>query len=144
MPSLELFNRQRKKQVNLAELHIFAESAIGKVTELRTPERLPEEINLILVSDARIARIHRDYMSVDGPTDVITFRHGEIVMSVETADRQAERFSTSFDHELRLYLVHGLLHLAGFDDLTPAGFKRMARTQEKIVAELEQQVSLES
>jgi probable rRNA maturation factor len=133
MPSLALFNRQRKKRVNLFEFRIFAESAILKVMALKTPLGLPEEINVIFVSDARIAGIHRQYMSVEGPTDVITFGHGEIVISVETAERQAKTFASSFDHELRLYCVHGLLHLAGFDDLTNNGFKRMAKLQERIV-----------
>jgi probable rRNA maturation factor len=133
MPSITLFNRQRKKRVGLFEFRAFAESAIARVTELKTAAVLPEEINVIFVSDARIAAIHRQFMSVDGPTDVITFGHGEIVISVETAERQAKAFSSSFQHELRLYCVHGLLHLAGFDDLTEAGFKEMAELQEGIL-----------
>ena len=73
------------------------------------PVALPDEIIVVFVSDARIAGIHRDFMSVDGPTDVITFRHGEIIISVETAERQATRFSNSCSRELRLYFVHALL-----------------------------------
>jgi probable rRNA maturation factor len=133
MPLLALVNRQRKKRVDLFEFRTFAERAIDKVAKLKTASVLPEEINVIFVSDARIAAIHRQYMSVDGPTDVITFGHGEIVISVETAERQAKTFTSSFEHELRLYCVHGLLHLAGFDDLTDAGFKEMAKLQEGIV-----------
>jgi probable rRNA maturation factor len=133
MPSLSLFNRQRKKRIDLLEFRTFAEAALAKVGKLKTAVILPEEINVIFVSDARIAAIHRQYMSVDGPTDVITFGHGEIVISVETAERQAKTFASSFEHELRLYCVHGLLHLAGFDDLTNAGFRRMAKMQERIV-----------
>jgi probable rRNA maturation factor len=133
MPSLTLFNRQRKKRVNSSEFRTFAESAIVEVTKLKSSVVLPEEINVIFVSDARIAAIHRQYMSVEGPTDVITFGHGEIVISVETAERQAKTFASSFEHELRLYCVHGLLHLAGFDDLTDVEFKRMAELQERIL-----------
>jgi probable rRNA maturation factor len=133
MPSLTLFNRQRKRRIKLSEFRTFVESAIVKVAELETAVVLPEEINVIFVSDARIAAIHRQYMSVEGPTDVITFGHGEIVISVETAERQAETFASSFEHELRLYCVHGLLHLAGLDDLTPAGFEEMAKLQERIL-----------
>ena len=141
MPSLTLFNRQRKRRVDMSEFRTFAESAIVKVTKLKTAAVLPEEVNVIFVSDARIAAIHRKYMSVDAPTDVITFGHGEIVISVETAERQAKTFDSSFEHELRLYCVHGLLHLAGFDDLTDAGFKRMAKLQERIVAQAVASVS---
>ena len=137
MPSLELFNRQRKKRVDLAGFRAFAKPVMAKVAELPSSLTLPKEITVVFVSDARISRIHREFMSVDGPTDVITFRHGEIVISVETAERQAREYSTSFDRELRLYFVHGLLHLAGLEDKTDQGFKRMADSQERIVAEVE-------
>ena len=137
MASLELFNQQRKRRVDLKMFRLFAEPAIVKVAELVMPLALPEEINVVFVSDARIAEIHRDFMSADGPTDVITFRHGEIIISVETAERNATEFSTSLGRELGLYFVHGLLHLAGLDDATNRGFKRMATIQNRIVEELE-------
>jgi len=142
MPSLELFDRQRKKRVNPVEFRAFAEPAMAKVAEVLRPVTLPDEINVVFVSDARIAGIHREFLSVDGPTDVITFRHGEIVISVETADRQAKKFSTSFHRELRLYFVHGLLHLAGLEDLTDDGFEKMAAIQERIVDEVERSYQL--
>jgi probable rRNA maturation factor len=93
-----------------------------------------EEVEVALVSDKRITEIHRRFMNDPAPTDVITFQHGEIVISVETAKSQAREFGTSLDHELRLYIVHGLLHLHGFEDKTAAGAAEMKRVQEKIVA----------
>ncbi len=140
-PSLVLLDRQRKKRVDLAEFRAFAKCAVVKVAEVKNPVALPNEINVVFVSDARIAAIHRDFMSVEGPTDVITFQHGEILISVETAERQATRFSTSLSRELRLYFVHALLHLAGLDDLTEEGFKKMADLQEYIVAVVEMEIS---
>ncbi len=140
-PSLVLLDRQRKKRIDLVEFRAFAKSALAKVAEVIKPVALPDEINVVFVSDARIAAIHRDFMSVDGPTDVITFRHGEILISVETAERQATRFSNSCSRELRLYFVHALLHLAGLDDLTEEGFKKMADLQEYIVAAVEAEIS---
>lgn len=137
MPSLELSNRQRKKRVDLVAFRTFAEPAMAKVAELVKSAPLPEEIHVVFVSDARIAEIHRNFLSLDGPTDVITFRHGEIVISVETAERQANKFSSSFRRELQLYFVHGLLHLAGLDDLTENGFEKMSKAQEKIMEEVE-------
>jgi probable rRNA maturation factor len=137
-PGLQLLNRQRKRRVDLVHFRAFAESAMVKVTELLGPTALPKEISVVFVSDARIANLHRDFMSVDKPTDVITFHHGEIVISVETAERQGKKFSTSFCHELRLYFVHALLHLAGYDDLTPEDFEKMVEAQQRIVQEVEQ------
>ena len=89
-----------------------------------------------MVSDKRIAEIHRRFMNNRSPTDVITFQHGEIVISVETAKRQAREFGTSLGDELHLYIVHGLLHLYGFDDKTASGAAEMKRVQERIVASL--------
>jgi probable rRNA maturation factor len=137
MPSLELVNRQRKKRLDLVRFRAFAAPAIEKVSETVTGVTLPDEIIVVFVSDARMEGIHREFMAVDGPTDVITFQHGEIIISVETAERQAKRFSTSFSRELKLYFVHGLLHLAGLDDLTEAGYAKMAAAQEQIVREIE-------
>jgi probable rRNA maturation factor len=134
---LELSNRQRKRRVDLSEFRAFAEEAIAKVADIAKPATLPKVVSVAFVTDRRIAEIHRDFMSVDGPTDVITFQHGEIVISVETAARQAEKFSSSFVRELRLYFVHGLLHLAGWDDLTSDGFRKMGDAQERIVRDVE-------
>ena len=135
-----VLNRQRRLAVKSRALQTFAESALSECLKLR-PRRsgllkeLPE-IDVILVSDKRIAQLHRQFMNEPGPTDVITFQHGEIVISIETAKRQARRFGTNVDRELRLYLVHGLLHLHGFDDKTAAGAAEMKRVQEKLVASL--------
>ena len=95
------------------------------------------EISVVLISDRRMAELHRRFLQESGPTDVITFQHGEIFVSTETARRQARRFGTSLEHELRLYIVHGLLHLHGFDDTTPRSAAQMKRTQEKVVAATE-------
>jgi probable rRNA maturation factor len=132
-----IINRQRRIPVALASLQNFASRALNESLKLRRASNplsnLPE-VSVVLVSDRRIAEIHRRFMNTSGPTDVITFQHGEIFVSTETAKRQARQFRTSFEHEVRLYLVHGLLHLAGFEDKTPAGAAKMKRLQERIVA----------
>jgi len=138
MPSLELLNRQRKKRIDTRLFRAFGELAIAKVVERFGPNSLPEEIIVVLVSDALIGRIHRDFMAADGPTDVITFQHGEIFISVDTAERQGKKFSSDLERELRLYFVHGLLHLSGLDDLTDQGFAEMATAQEAIVQQVEE------
>jgi probable rRNA maturation factor len=143
MPSLELFNRQRKKRIDLGQFRRFADLAMAKVVERGGQASFPEEIIVVFVSDTRIARIHRDFMAIDEPTDVITFRHGEIIISVDTAERQGKKFSGSLDRELRLYFVHGLLHLSGLDDLTERGFAEMAKVQEAIMQEVEEKLARE-
>ena len=124
--------------VKLAALQDFAERALPKCLKVsgRKPDLLTglREVSVILVSDRRMAELHRRFLQEPGPTDVITFQHGEIFISTQTARRQARRFGTSLEHELRLYIAHGLLHLHGFDDKDARSAAEMKRTQEKLVA----------
>lgn len=134
---ITIINRQRAVPVDLEALREFATRALIACLKLQKRKLgsladLPE-VTVVLVSDKRIAEIHRRFMDDPTPTDVITFDHGEIVISAETAKRQARQFSNSLAHELRLYLVHGLLHLSGFDDKTAKGAAEMKRVQEGVV-----------
>ena len=99
----------------------------------RQAENFPDEIFVLLVSDRRMASLHRKFLNKAGPTDVITFQHGEIFISVPTAQRQAREFRTSLARELELYIVHGLLHLHGFDDQTEPEIKRMRAAESSVL-----------
>jgi probable rRNA maturation factor len=136
-PTITVWNRQRAIPVNLAALQDFAQRALPRCLKLSGRESGVlsglQELSVILVSDRRMAELHRRFFQEPGPTDVITFQHGEIVVSTETARRQARGFGTSLEHELRLYIAHGLLHLRGFEDKTPAGAEEMKLIQEKLV-----------
>ena len=138
MPAINVLNRQRTISVKLGQLQEFAEGALQECLKLRSPKRhvlaTLDEVSVVLVSDRRMAELHRRFLQQSGPTDVITFQHGEIFVSTETARRQARRFGTTADHEMRLYLAHGLLHLHGFDDKDARSATEMKRVQEKLVA----------
>jgi probable rRNA maturation factor len=137
VPEISVRNRQRIISVNIAELQKFAVIAVRCCVQLR--KRRPTNLTKLrgifvwLMSDRRMARLHRQFLGETGPTDVLTFQHGEIFISVETARRHAGVFGNSLLRELQLYIVHGLLHLNGFDDRTPAGVRKMRRTQKRIL-----------
>jgi probable rRNA maturation factor len=137
VPKVTLQNLQRKISVNVAELEKFASNAVQNSLQLhrrqRTDLRELCEVFVWLISDRRMALLHRKFLGQSGPTDVLTFQHGEIFISVDTARRHARAFGNSLLRELKLYIVHGLLHLHGFDDQTPADARRMKNTQEKIL-----------
>ena len=137
-PLIRVRNMQRKLRVNARELTRFAERALAVVLAQRERERgvlrSLAQVDVLLVSDNRIAELHERFMNVAGPTDVITFQHGEVFVSIETAQRNARRFKTSAEAEIRLYIVHGLLHLAGYDDKTSAAARLMTKTQAHVVA----------
>ncbi len=121
-------NLQRTIRMNCSALQQFAERALGKI-----PNHSLGQIDVLLISDRRMATLHRQFMNIPGPTDVITFQHGEIFISVETAKRNARRFHSSIENEVKLYLVHGLLHLSGYDDKTAADARKMERAQARII-----------
>jgi probable rRNA maturation factor len=128
-------NRQRRIPVKLAWLRQVAKAALAECLRhsadgLFGLKRVPV-VEVAVVSDKVIGEVHQEFMGIAGPTDVITFDHGEIVISAETAAVYAKEHGHSVDDELALYIVHGLLHLNGYDDTTAAEKKRMFRVQEK-------------
>jgi probable rRNA maturation factor len=137
VPEILVRNLQRKISVNVAELGEFASNALQHSLQLqkgkKTDLRKLSEIFIWLISDRRMEFLHRKFLGQSGSTDVLTFQHGEIFISVDTARRNARAFGNSLLRELKLYIVHGLLHLHGFDDQTPAEARKMKTAQEKIL-----------
>ena len=91
------------------------------------------EISVAIVDDPTIHELNRRWLSHDEPTDVLSFvleesedyREGEIIVSAETACGRAAEFGWTPEAELLLYVVHGALHLVGYDDKEPAHRERM-------------------
>ncbi len=100
------------------------------------PRPLPEnlaEIHIVLVDRATIARVHGQFMDDPTETDVITFPYGEILVCPAVAHDRARELKLKPDDEVLLYGLHGLLHLAGYDDTTPKLAREMAAAQEKLL-----------
>jgi probable rRNA maturation factor len=135
--AIHLYNRQRTVRFDLPWLRRFAPVALaeceGEGIAPGAPLEGLEEIEVSIVSDRAIAKVHRRFMKIAGATDVITFEHGEIVISAETAARYARENGQRLEHEIGLYIIHGILHLNGHDDLTESAASRMKRTQAEIL-----------
>jgi probable rRNA maturation factor len=122
-----IVNCQRRVPVALKPLEEFYER-VRK--ELRFPA---ESVSIRLISDAAMARLNRKYRHKSGPTDVLSFPangaksvrgaayFGDIAISPQTAQRNARRFARPAPEELRILILHGMLHLAGFDHETDHG-----------------------
>ena len=137
--AITLENRQRKVRVETAWLR-----KLGQAT-LRALNRPQATCSVLLVDDAAIRELNRTYRGVDAPTDVLAFPMregrfgrlgpdllGDVAISVETACRQARE--GALRAELALLLVHGILHLVGYDHHVPAARQRMWRKQRAILA----------
>jgi probable rRNA maturation factor len=139
-PHLVLQNRQRRVAVDLPALRAFARRALPAVLALpaQSGDVLAEldEISVALISDKAMAHFHVEFMGIAGPTDVLTFEHGEILISTETAARYAVEYGHTTQQEIALYVLHGLLHLRGYDDTTPAAHREMHRVQGEIFARI--------
>ncbi len=90
-------------------------------------------VEISILGSRAMAKVHRDFLNIPGATDVITFPYGEILVCAHIAAARAPEFSHSTTQELALYIIHGLLHLSGFDDLTPPEAKKMAASQQEIL-----------
>lgn len=97
---------------------------------------LDRKVVVALVDDTTMAELHERFLGKSGPTDVLSFPHGEIVVSADTAHREATARGIPPLHELVLYAVHGALHLAGYDDRSPRQASRMRAAERKILNEL--------
>ncbi len=144
---IAIHSRQTLVEVDSARLSQRLETAVAA----EAPASV--ELTIMLVDDAEIRRINREFLNHDWPTDVITFVDevpaatetpdmvrgygrditGELVVSVETAQREAPRHGWGIDEELLLYSVHGWLHLCGYDDLTDEERPRMRQREREIM-----------
>ncbi len=94
------------------------------------------EVSVVFVGEQRMRTVNRTHLKHDYVTDVITFDYktlGEIIICPSVASTNARRFGNSLERELVLYVVHGLLHLAGYDDHAPADIARMRLKEEELM-----------
>jgi rRNA maturation RNase YbeY len=126
-----LRNRHRKLKPALASL-----KPLLNRWEKLLPVRIAE-LSVVFLGDEEMAGLHGRLMSDPTPTDILTLDYGrgmaEIFISLDTARRQAADRGKSFSSELRLYLAHGLLHLSGYGDKSPAQRKQMRRAEAQLL-----------
>ena len=116
-----LLNQQRRRRVPAARLRRVIEDA-GRAL------RVTGEVALVLTSDAPVRRLNARYRHQDKPTDVLSFPGpggeaglGDIVISLDTAARNAPRFGRTLSEELQVLTLHGFLHVLGYDHETDDG-----------------------
>ena len=139
--ALEIYlHVDRVSQDDLGRLRSWMAQAVPRCLENPgSGERdLPslDTVEISIVDDEAIARIHGDFLDDPTPTDVITFQHGELIASADTAARMARELGHSMLEELFLYLVHGLLHLNGHLDAVEEDRQIMHEVQDRIWREV--------
>ena len=128
----------------LAALPTLSKSALARfLNRARTLIALPGDVEVLLTSDAEIKRLNRTFRHKNKPTDILSFptppelarsHSGDLAISLDTAARQAADHGHSLRDELRILIVHGLLHLAGEDHETDSG--QMAAREQSLRTQL--------
>jgi probable rRNA maturation factor len=143
-PGIAVSNRQRARKLDRRWLEKIAAVALVELKIERA------ELGIILVGTREMAFLNEKFLGHEGATDVITFDyrsspsrrmrttdlHGEIFVCVAEAERQAKIFETDWRSEVVRYVVHGILHLIGHDDLRPAARRKMKAAEGRLVRRL--------
>jgi probable rRNA maturation factor len=137
VPEIEIYPHADCEGIDLDLLATQVLAAVPFCLDSRGGEEpvLPglTEVEVSLVDDETIARVHGEFMDDPTPTDVITFHHGEILVSLDTARREGPGHGNTPADETLLYIIHGLLHLNGHTDLREPDRAAMHLAQESIL-----------
>jgi rRNA maturation RNase YbeY len=140
---IEIINRQRLRKIDRGRAAALSRAVLDRIG------RAEAVLTVTFIRDRAMRRLNRDYRGIDGPTDVLSFAYheeeeapecdetnhiGDVVISVETAGRYARELGLSFDREIEFLVIHGALHLAGYDHETDDG--EMNRVERKLRKEL--------
>lgn len=136
---IEVLNRQRAQVIDRAAVAKLARAVLDRIG------REEATLTVSLIRDRSMRQLNRQYRGLDKPTDVLSFAYheakdgapaepvehlGDVVISVETAARYASELGLTFDRELEHLIIHGALHLAGYDHETDNG--EMNRLERKL------------
>lgn len=126
---VEVVNRQRKRKIDTAQWQLFTEEALKVLPVSKVPD-----VTIAFVSDRAMSELNRMWRHKQGTTDVLSFpandnefedpdslNLGDVVISVEQAARQARNNKMTFEAEVSQLILHGLIHLCGYDHETDKG-----------------------
>jgi len=142
--NIVIANRQRTKRV---DKRLLKEIVGGLFVELQIPDA---ELGISLVNAREMTRVNETFLRHEGSTDVITFdhaekrtpMHGELFVCVDEAVMQAKQFGTNWQSEIVRYIVHGVLHLLGHDDLKRPLQRKMKREENRLMRLLAKKFTL--
>jgi probable rRNA maturation factor len=143
---LVISNRQRAVRLNTRLLRNLTKTLL---TELLSLEKF--ELAICILRAPEMAALNETFLQHEGSTDVITFNyaenskpktqnaklavHGEIFICIDDALAQAREFRTTWQSELARYVIHGVLHLRGYDDIRAADRRKMKREENRLLKE---------
>ena len=128
---INILNLQKK--IPVGKLLLSKIRTVVRQTILSETVKESPEISVCLVDDKMMKRLNRKYFGKNTSTDVIAFNTGDIAVSTDTAAINSQVFKTTPPDELLLYVIHGTLHVLGYDDKTAGQRTVMENKSEKIL-----------
>lgn len=139
-PTVEVYINTERDWVTEALAERFQQALNALIPALLTAPQGPdhvlstlETVEIAVVDDATIAAVHAEFLNDPTATDAITFQHGEILVSCDTAAAYAAAHNLPREEELFRYMVHGLTHLHGYLDYDPQDRAALFAVQEPLV-----------
>ena len=135
--SVEIINEQ-DRITDLGEIEALIDTAVCGTLKAEGVSE-PSEVSVLLVDDEKIRQLNRDFREIDRKTDVLSFPSGEdgllgdIAISLQTAEEQRKEYGHSLAREVGFLTVHSVLHLLGYDHMTPEEEAVMSARQEEIL-----------
>lgn len=131
--------------INLQKLYFIDKNRVKKlVSSILKVERKNAELNLVFTDNKKIKEINKTFRGHNFATDVISFAYnnaslgdnisGEIIISVEMAIKLAQKLKCTIEGEIALYLVHGLLHLLGYNDKLKKDARKMHQREKELLS----------
>lgn len=136
MPKIHIINRQKDIKITSDQRKELRE-AVSFV--LASEKKECDELSLFFISDKKMRAMHAEFFCDPSPTDCITFPMddetylGDVFVCPATAIRYARAHNKEYWHEVLLYVIHGCLHLLGYDDIEPAERKIMRQKERKYI-----------
>ena len=141
IPEIELYLNTERDWVSEELIERYCEALRALLPDLLAQPKGPDHVlselpmvEIAVVDDEAIARVHAEFLNDPTETDAITFPYGEILVSCDTAARYAAEHSLNPQEELFRYMVHGLTHLHGYLDYEPQDRQALFDVQEPLVA----------
>jgi probable rRNA maturation factor len=131
--------------INLQKLHFIDKNRVKKlISSILKVEKKNAELNLVFTDNKKIKKINKTFLGHNFATDVISFGYnnvslennisGEIIISVEMAVKLAQKLKCTIEGEIALYLVHGLLHLLGYNDKLKKDARKMHQREKELLS----------
>ena len=146
MKHIQVRNQQRLYPVISSEVR---KAAIILMDELLQTDAY--DLNNLFVNETRMAKINLEHLRHEGATDIITFDyttpallHGDLIICPPVVSENAARYRVSLGHEIARTIVHGVLHLLGYDDSKSIVRKKMKRAENRLLQKLARRFPLDS